>query len=156
MADESILQEIRAAFREELSPAERSVLWAWLAFTVTFAIVRGITYSIHAHDGPFRNISSGNTHIHHYMWGILILIIVGAVAIRGDEKTRSHPLVGIFYGIGVALIVDEFSLLLDLRDVYWVRQGRWSVDLAILIIAVGGACFAAIPVFRRLRRNRAA
>jgi hypothetical protein len=79
---------------------------------------------------------------------------VAGVAIRGDDKTRSHPLVGIFYGIGVALIVDEFSLLLDLRDVYWVTQGRWSVDLAILIIAVGGACFAAIPVFRRLRRLR--
>ncbi len=154
-ANESIVGEIRTAFREDLSPAERSGLWAWLAFTITFAVVRGITYSIHAHDGPFRNISSGNTHIHHYMWGILILVVVGAVALRGDEKTRSHPLVGILYGIGVALIADEFALLLDLRDVYWANQGRWSVDLAVLVIAVGGSTLAAIPIFRRLRANRA-
>ncbi len=155
MADPSILQKIRTAFREDLGPTERSTLWAWLAFTITFGVVRGITYSIHAHDGPFRNLASGNTHIHHYMWGILILIVVGAIAVRGDEKARSHPLVGIFYGIGVALIVDEFSLLLDLRDVYWATAGRWSVDLAILIIAIGGTAFAAIPIFRRLRKNRA-
>ncbi|MCU1457264.1 MAG: putative rane protein [Actinomycetia bacterium] len=149
----SILHEIRVAFREELTPAEKSGLWAWIAFTVTFGIVRGITYSIHAHDGPFRNISAGGTHLHHYVWGILILVVVGAIGLRGEEKARCHPMVGIFYGIGVALIVDEFALLLDLRDVYWAKQGRWSVDLAIGVIAVGGTVFAAIPIFKRLRGN---
>lgn len=88
------------------------------------------------------------------MWGILILVIVGAVALRGDEKTRCHPLAGISYGIGVALIVDEFALLLDLRDVYWAKQGRTSVDIAVGVIAIGGTLLASIPIFQRLRKNR--
>lgn len=58
------------------------------------------------------------------------------------------------YGAGLALIVDEFALLLDLRDVYWARQGRISIDLGVGGIAVAGSCFAALPMLRRLRRER--
>ncbi|MHB1928254.1 MAG: hypothetical protein ACYCUG_02285, partial [Acidimicrobiales bacterium] len=60
------------------------------------------------------------------------------------------------YGLGMALIVDEFALLLDLSDVYWTRQGRWSVDLGVGIIAVAGAALEGAPVLRRLSRNRRA
>jgi hypothetical protein len=63
--------------------------------------------------------------------GIGLLTGVGAVAVRGDDRARRHPLVGLAYGAGLALIVDEFALLLDLKDVYWARQGRISVDLGI-------------------------
>jgi hypothetical protein len=58
------------------------------------------------------------------------------------------------YGAGLALIVDEFALLLDLRDVYWTKQGRVSVDLAIGLIATTGSVLVGLPVLRRLRRNR--
>jgi hypothetical protein len=54
----------------------------------------------------------------------------------------------------MALIVDEFALLLDLRDVYWAKQGRWSVDLGIGIIALTGSALAAAPIARRLQRDR--
>ena len=43
------------------------------------------------------------------------------------------------YGSALALIVDEFALLLDLRDVYWARQGRISIDLGIGGSAVAGS-----------------
>ena len=58
------------------------------------------------------------------------------------------------YGTGMALIVDEFALLLDLKDVYWERQGRVSVDLGVGLVAAGGTTFSAIPLLRRLNRNR--
>ena len=58
------------------------------------------------------------------------------------------------YGTGMALIVDEFALLLDLKDVYWQRQGRVSVDIGVGLVAAGGTTFSAIPLLRRLRRNR--
>jgi len=61
--------------------------------------------------------------------------------------------VAVGYGSGLALIVDEFALLLDLRDVYWARQGRISVDVGIGGIAVAGCYFAALPVLRSLRRQ---
>jgi hypothetical protein len=145
---------VRRAYREELSPEQRSALLSWLAFTGTFAGLRALTYSIRAGRGPFRNISVGGEHLHHYMWGIGLLSGVGAVAVRGDEQHRRHPAVAISYGSGLALIVDEFALLLDLRDVYWARQGRVSIDLGVGGIALTGCYFAALPVLRRLRRER--
>ncbi|HTP16487.1 MAG TPA: hypothetical protein VMK13_11695 [Streptosporangiaceae bacterium] len=144
----------RAAFHEELDPGQRSALLSWLAFTGTFAVVRGITVSIRAGKGPFRNVSAGGEHLHHYLWGIGLLAGVGAVAVHGDDARRRHPAVAIGYGSGLALIVDEFALLLDLKDVYWAEQGRVSVDLAVGAIAVSGCYFAALPLLRAVSRRR--
>jgi hypothetical protein len=145
---------VRRAYYEELGPGERSALLSWLAFTGTFAGLRALTYSIRVGKGPFRNISVGGEHLHHYMWGIGLLSGVGAVAVRGEERHRRHPGVAVSYGAGLALIVDEFALLLDLRDVYWARQGRISIDIGVGGISVAGSYFAALPVLRRLQRDR--
>src|SRR5258708_32605671 len=145
---------VRRAYHDELSPGQRSGLPSWLAFTATFAGRRAPTYSIRAGKGPFRNISIGGEHLHHYMWGIGLLSGVGAVAVRGDERHRRHPAVAVSYGSGLALIIDEFALLLDLKDVYWAKQGRVSIDIGIGGIAVAGSYFAALPGLRRLRRER--
>jgi hypothetical protein len=147
---------VRTAYLEELGPQERAVLWSWLGFTGTFAAVRAITYSIRSGVGPFRNLSLGGSHLHHYMWGIAALTGVGALAVRGEDRTRRHPAVATSYGAGLALIIDEFALLLDLRDVYWAKEGRISVDLGVGLVAAGGTTFSAIPVLRRLRRDRRA
>jgi len=147
--------DVRRAYREELGPGQRSALLSWLAFTGTFTGLRALTYSIRVGKGPFRNVSVGGEHLHHYMWGIGLLSGVGAVAVRGDEEHRRHPAVAVSYGSGLALIVDEFALLLDLRDVYWARQGRISIDIGVGGIALAGCYFAALPVLRRLRRGPA-
>jgi hypothetical protein len=104
--------------------------------------------------GHFRNISVGGEHLHHYLWGIGLLSGIGAVAVRGEERHRRHPAVALGYGSGLALIVYEFALLLELKDVYWARQGRISVDIGVGGIAVAGSYFAALPVLRRLRRQQ--
>lgn len=148
------LPRLGRVLREDLDQGERAALASWLSFTGTFAAVRGITYSIRAGKGPFRNVSAGGEHLHHYLWGICLLAGVGAVAVHGEERHRSHPVVAMSYGSGLALIVDEFALLLDLRDVYWARQGRISVDLGIGAIAATGSYFAMLPVVRALRRRR--
>jgi len=145
---------VRRAFYEELDPGQRSALLSWLAFTGTFGGLRALTYSIRAGKGPFRNISVGGEHLHHYMWGIALLSGVGAVAVRGEERHRRHPGIAISYGTGNALIVDEFALLLDLRDVYWAKQGRISIDIGVGAIALSGSYFAALPILRKLRRDR--
>jgi hypothetical protein len=147
-------QEVHVAYREELGPRERSALWSWVGFTTTFAAVRAITYSIRRGDGPFGNVRLGGEHLHHYMWGIAMVSGVGAVAIAGEERARQHPAAALTYGAGLALIIDEFALLLDLKDVYWAKQGRISIDLGVGLVALGGSVFSAIPVFSRLLNDR--
>lgn len=146
--------EVKQAFHEELHPGQQNALISWVAFTGTFATLRAITYSIKEGRGPLHDVSVGGIHVHHYMWGILGVSLVGGVALRGDDPRHRHPTLAVAYGSCLALIVDEFALLLDLRDVYWAREGRSSVDLAIGLIAGTGSVMAALPVLRRLRRNR--
>jgi hypothetical protein len=148
--------EVKQAFHEELHPGQQSALISWVAFTAMFAVVRGITYSIKDGRGPLHDVSVGGLHLHHYMWGILTVSTVGGVALRGEDRLRRHPLVATAYGAGLALIVDEFALLLDLKDVYWAKQGRASVDLAIGLISTTGSVLVGLPVLRRLHRNRLA
>src|SRR5580692_2509383 len=150
MAQQSVVAELRDAYYSELDAGEQSALIAWLAFTGAWSGVRGITHAIKAGKGPFRNMSLGGEHLHHYMWGIGMLAGVGGVAVRGDEKLHRHPATAVTYGVGLALIVDEFALLLDLQDVYWAKQGRISVDVAIGGIAAAGSVFAALPVLRKV------
>jgi hypothetical protein len=150
----SLPADVRRAFREDLDSGQRSALLSWLAFTATFGAVRGITYSIKNGKGPFGNLSVGGEHLHHYMWGIGLVSGVGGVAVHGDEAHRRHPLVALSYGAGLALIVDEFALLLDLKDVYWAKQGRISVDLGVGGSSLAGSYFAALPLVRALRRRK--
>ncbi len=148
-----LAKDVRAVFREDLDPAERAALLSWLAFTVTFGAVRGITHAIKDGKGPFGNMSVGGEHLHHYMWGIGLVAGVGGVAVHGEERWHRHPAVAVSYGTGLALIVDEFALLLDLKDVYWAKQGRVSVDLGIGLSSLAGTFFASLPLARALRRR---
>src|SRR2546430_10234248 len=99
---------------------------ASLAFLLTCGIVRVITVSIRAGIGPFHNLSAGGTHIHHLVWGIALLIVVGYVWLLevGVGSTWVASLTAILFGVGAALTLDEFALWPNLQDVYWERQGR--------------------------------
>jgi hypothetical protein len=138
-----------------MGPSERAALMSWLGFSATFAGVRAITHAIRAGVGPFKNMGFGGEHLHHYMWGIGLLAGVGGVAIHGPQHHRHHPATALAYGAGLALIIDEFALLLDLQDVYWAKQGRVSVDLGVGTVALGGTAVAANPMLQRLLRRSA-
>ena len=111
---------------------------ASIGFLLTFGIVRGITYLIRAGIGPFHNVSSGGLHIHHLVWGILILILVGYVWLieQGVGSNWIASVTAILFGVGTALILDEFALWLNLQDVYWTGTGRESIDAVIIFISL--------------------
>lgn len=111
-----------------------------LAFLLTFVIVRIITHTIRRYQQsvmPSGGIQIGSLHIHHLVWGILLLLLTGYLAL-GFDPARWRNRLAICYGIGVALTLDEFALWLNLEDVYWARQGRESIDAGI----IAGAVFA--------------
>jgi hypothetical protein len=155
MPEMRAMTDLHAAYLHDLTLCQRGALTGWVAFSTTFAGVRVITHAIKDNRGPFRNLALGGEHLHHYMWGILGLTGVGAVAVNGDAASVAHPLVATAYGSSLALIVDEFALLLDLSDVYWEKQGRVSVDLAVAIIAGIGLYFTVPPLVRHYRGRRA-
>jgi len=137
----------------------RRMFLASVAFLFTFVGVRILVRLIAHNEGPFQWVMVRGHHIHHLVWGILILLLVGYGWLL--DLGRSHSPMSIFlsrlmsvsYGVGAALTLDEFALWLNLEpDAYWSRAGRLSIDAVILfggILAVGawGA-----PFFRGLSR----
>jgi hypothetical protein len=78
------------------------------------------------------NVEVGGTHIHHLVWGILLLMIAGWVGIVVAPESPGREIVAAVFGIGTGLTLDEFALWLELKDVYWSADGRKSIDAVIV------------------------
>jgi hypothetical protein len=121
-----------------LSARRERVMFATLGFTATLAVTRGITTLLHDKGaGPNGGLIIGKVHIHHFVFGMIGLLLLGYLwlLLVGFEDTPPRRLfryTALVYGICSALILDEFALWLNLRDVYWERQGRESIE-ALLI-----------------------
>jgi hypothetical protein len=136
-------RRVRDIYRNVFQERHRErQLVAATAFYVTFAVVRVLTHAIHAGRGPFHNIEVGGRHIHHLVFGILLLLIVGygwLLQVGTDVRAPSPwpgRIMACLYGMGAALTLDEFALWLNLSDVYWERQGRASIDAVVLFGAL--------------------
>jgi hypothetical protein len=166
MASNTPGQRISALYREHFHDARRERLFlASLAFLTVFSVVRGIAYSIHEEVGPLHNIYLCGTHVHHLVFGILLLLLVGYLWLvqvgTGLGTARKGPsrVTAMLYGSGAALTLDEFALWLNLADVYWTGEGRESVDAvalfgAILLVGLWGAPFFRALAHQALRLRR--
>lgn len=156
---EVLIEAAPAAARDTVGVAVRgytaatrseTVLFNLLAgFLGAFALVRLSTWGIRDGHGPFHNVSIGGHHIHHFVPGILIAFTSGTVALLTDDDTVEQRL-AVPMGAGIGLTFDEAALLLDLRDVYWTRQGLLSVQLSLGATAI---LSIAILTQRMLRRG---
>lgn len=132
------------------APRSETVLFNLLAgFLGSFALVRLSTWGIRDRWGPFRNVSIGGRHIHHFVPGILIAFGSGTAALLTDNDKLEQRL-AVPMGAGIGLTFDEAALLLDLRDVYWTREGLLSVQLSLGATAI---LSIAILTQRMLRRG---
>lgn len=145
-----------ALYRLHFRDARRERLFlASLAFFLAFALVRIIVHAIRAGRGPFHDIAVGSTHIHHLVFGILLLLIVGYLWLLqvGVERGLGSRFTSLAYGVGAALTLDEFALWLNLQDVYWASQGRESIDAVVLFGALLSVGLWGGPFFRALGRE---
>jgi hypothetical protein len=139
---------VGSLLREHIAERPRRRLFlASVSFFLTFAIVRGMVYCIVHQIPPFHYIIMDGRHIHHLVPGILILLAVGYGWLcevgngSGSSSIFASGLMSLLYGVGAALTLDEFALWLNLKDVYFVRQGRSSIDAVVLfggLLAIGG------------------
>ncbi|WP_042408342.1 hypothetical protein [Streptacidiphilus carbonis] len=114
------------------------------AFVLTFLITRGVTHLIRSGRGPFGNVSVGGTHVHHVVPGI-VLMVTGGFLEAGTRGTGwPATLAAALFGVGTGLVLDEFALVLHLDDVYWSAQGRLSVNVIALTLAVVGICLLGV------------
>jgi hypothetical protein len=120
----------------------RPMMWMFLAILVTFLVTRIVTRLIRSGSGGgvgLGNVRLGSTHVHHQVFGILIIIGTGIVLISQTPRGAALDAAAAVFGAGVGLTVDEFALWLHLEDVYWTAQGRKSVDAIFCVLVISGA-----------------
>ncbi len=124
--------------------------WLLVSLLTTFLVVRGITRRIRAREpgdaaGPgepgrrsvLRDITVGGVHIHHQVWGIGLVLGAAFLEFRFQPGSPWVEVLGIAFGAGAGLMLDEFALTLYMRDVYWTAEGRASVNAVLLALVVG-------------------
>ena len=118
---------------------KRRLLLAAIGFFVTFAVARSMAFAAYRSVGPFHYVYIRGTHIHHLVWGILLLLAVGfcwlievGTGARASSLLASR-LMSLLYGVAAALTLDEFALWLNVEEgVYWTHRDLASLDAVIL------------------------
>ena len=127
-------------FNEHIVDTHKLPAFIYLVFFLgTFAFIRTSAHMIRAQVKWWPgNVEVGGTHIHHLVWGILLILTSGYIAVAIAPESPWREVVAVFFGIGTGLTLDEFALWLNLKDVYWEREGRKSIDAVIIASAVSG------------------
>jgi hypothetical protein len=138
-------------------PRQRMFI-ASVSFLITFVGVRLLVHRIENHQGHLQWVMVRGMHIHHLVWGILILLLVGYGWLL--DVGWSHSPVSMFfgrlmavsYGVGAALTLDEFAIWLSLEpNAYWTHEGRLSIDAVVIFGALLAVGAWGAPFFRALQ-----
>jgi lysyl-tRNA synthetase class 2 len=118
----------------------------FLAMLITFTLTR-----VYTRVARLRGWGSGNVggvHLHHMVPGVILVIVCGLVSFTTWANNGvAWNVIAIGFGIGAALVLDEFALIFHLKDVYWSDEGRSSVDAMIIGILFAGLCMVATSPF---------
>ena len=141
--------DIAAAYDREIQvPGKEIHFLILIAFVCSFGFIRGSAHMIRAQVSwwPGNVETKSGTHIHHLVWGILLLLVMGYIGLATEPSSPWLELAAIAFGIGMGLTMDEFALWLNLQDVYWAPKGRQSIEAVVvtttlLVIALLGLQF---------------
>jgi hypothetical protein len=146
---DTFFSDIELAYQTHIEAAGKELHFLiLLAFLLSWGFIRTSAHMIHAQVSwwPGNVETKGGTHVHHLVWGILLLLSMGYIGLSFDLGSPLIELVAAGFGIGMGLTLDEFALWLNLQDVYWSEKGRQSIDAVIvttclLVIALLGLQF---------------
>jgi hypothetical protein len=133
----------------EATPRGETILFNILSgFVGAFVLIRLSTTGIRAGWNPFGSVRVRGRHIHHFVPGILLAFGAGGAALV-TQSDRLEQTLAVPFGAGIGLTFDEAALLLDLRDVYWTREGLLSVQLSSGLAAILGGTIIFLRMLRR-------
>ncbi len=134
-----LLDDIGDAWdRGVAAPGKETHVLVLLSFLASFGFIRASAHMIRAQVRwwPGNVQTSGGTHVHHLVWGILLVIVSGYVGVALDPGSPGREIAAVTFGIGLGLTLDDFALWLNLEDVYWTEKGRESIDAVIVAAAL--------------------
>ena len=127
---------------------QRAGLILLACMLLSFGFIRFSTRMIRAEVSWWPgNVAPGGLHIHHLVFGIVMMMVAGFGAFAVQPDTPWFEILAGVFGVGMGLTLDEFALWLYLEDVYWAEEGRRSVDAVIFAaIIAGGYVVGFVPL----------
>ncbi len=133
----------------DATPRGETVLFNILTgFAGGFVLMRVSTAGIRSGWWPTSDIKVRGRHIHHFVPGILLAFLAGGAGLI-TQNDKLEQALAVPFGAGIGLTFDEAALLLDLRDVYWTREGIVSVQLSCGLAAILGGTIIFLRMLRR-------
>ena len=120
------------------------------AFLASFLFIRTSARLIRSPKVPWWPGSvktSGGLHLHHLVWGIVLLMLSGFLRFVTDPGSPWAEFLAAAFGIGAGLTLDEFALWIHLRDVYWAEEGRSSFDAVVMAALIGSLIVLGVAPF---------
>lgn len=131
---------------------ERVLINLLSGFTGAFALMRLSTHGIRRGWWPLGDARVAGRHIHHFVPGILTAFGTATAALVTDSPALERAL-AVPFGAGLGMTFDEAALLLEMRDVYWTREGLLSVQVSLGILAILGGAIISLRIIGRGERR---
>ncbi|CAB4931826.1 unannotated protein [freshwater metagenome] len=127
-------------------PGREGIFLVLAAFLASFLFIRTSARMIRSDRFPWwpGSVVTGGVHLHHLVWGIVLMMSGGTLGFALGGQAPWFQVSAVIFGIGVGLTFDEFALWVYLRDVYWAREGRQSIDAVAITAAFMGLIFLGI------------
>lgn len=140
--------EITKHFLDE--PGQRAGFVLLGAFLASFLFIRTSARLIRSPRvtwWPGSVTTSGGLHLHHLVWGIVLILSSGFLSFALAPGSPWHEVLAASFGIGAGLTLDEFALWVRLEDVYWAQEGRASLDAVVVAALLGGLVVLGLAPF---------
>jgi hypothetical protein len=139
MTTASILADF---WNDQILAEEKQGLFLVLAgFILSFAFIRMSTRLMRSPRVPWwpgSVVSESGVHLHHLVFGIVTMMIAGAIGFTVLGDSPYAEICAFFFGVGAGLTIDEFALWIYLDDVYWAEEGRVSIDATVIAAGAMG------------------
>jgi len=126
-----------------LEKRKESILWAFIAFDLAIVISRLIVLDVERGKALFGYLYIKGYHIHHFYYGILLLIISNWLTLVKYKKLYKDffkRVTSIMFGGGLGLVSDEFGLLLTMefgiKGNYWAPQSYYAVAIGNILFII--------------------
>jgi hypothetical protein len=138
-------------WNDQLAEHDRQWLFlVLLGLVVSFGFIRLSTRLMRSPRVPWwpgSIVSDSGLHLHHLVFGIVLMIAAGTISFAGFATTPVYEICAFLFGVGIGLTIDEFALFVYLDDVYWAREGRASIEAAALAVALMGLILLGVRPF---------
>ena len=129
--------------RKILEKGRETLLWSFIAFSAAVILSRLIVLDVERGRKIFGYFYIKGYHIHHFYYGIILLIIsnwLSLIHYRNLHKRLFRGIASTLFGGGLGLVMDEFGLLLTmefgLKGNYWAPQSYYAMGITASIFVI--------------------